>query len=170
MRYQIAARYRRSQAGLSAIEYVIALIIVMIAFVGWLQLTPSTIKQGAFTKKLADVSLLCSAKSIELSPKAVDLVKSLPKGGSVGSIAPQSPINGFNDQLNNAGEIISTLAGTQSANQDKVIVFKRQWMIVRDLPNDNDVTIFVSVSYNGSSGKVVKVTKKVNIEAIIPED
>src|ERR1044071_10418761 len=97
---------RPKEAGLSSLEYIIALIIIMIAFVGWLNLTSTSIRNAGFVKKLADVNALASTKISQLDSQVNSLVAAIPSGQSqIGSLAPDAPINGYFEQLNQAGEI-----------------------------------------------------------------
>jgi hypothetical protein len=153
---------KQRQAGLSALEYVIAVVIILVVFTAWLQLTSTAIQNGNFVKRLADVGNLASFKANELSANADAEVEKLLTANLTtgGAIAPLTPVPGYFDEFDETGKpALSTGAGAA--------VFRRQWTVVRDKPNVGDVTFVVSVSYIGGAGKVLRLAKIINTESAI---
>ena len=165
VRTNLSIKFSR-QAGFSLLEYIIALTILMIAFVAWLQLTATAVNNGRFVQKLADVKTLSSSKVMELSQRATAIVQSFSPGQSrVGSLEPDNLVSGYFDELNESGCIISrnpqgqlvldcsNVSAPPSAgvnptfSQSAVPKYLRQWMIVRDQPTIGDISVYVSVAY-----------------------
>src|SRR5262249_33770322 len=116
---------RRREEGVSFVEFVIALAIVLIVVIGWLGLATAGVKNGSFTVKLGDVNDLASTKAAELIKNADELAKTIPKDRQqIGSIAPAQAVEGFFDLLDEQGRPYST-------KSDSPARFSRQWMIVK---------------------------------------
>lgn len=162
----------KNEAGISAFEYVIALIIIMIAFVGWLQLTSTAVKNGTHVRKLGDIGWLAAAKATELSDRAEALIKNIPANqAQVGSIAPDKTIEGFYDLFDEAGRPLckTDTAGKincQLLTANAIPKFVRQWLIVKDHPKANDISIYVTVSHKDSN-KIVRQVREVKTEAVL---
>jgi prepilin-type N-terminal cleavage/methylation domain-containing protein len=168
----------REQRGFSMLEYIVALIIVGVGLVCWLDLCVTGVKNGAFVRKLDDIKWSSGSKAVELLKQADTLAGQIPLGQqTIGSIAPAAPLPGFYDELNEAGWLIR--AGTNGAilidpagNQhqpksasDTVVRFVRQWQVVRDLPNKGEISIYVSLVYLDSN-QIMRIAKVVKTDGI----
>src|SRR5205085_9628832 len=115
---------RAGEAGISILEYIIALVLVMIALIAWLELTATGVKNGTFVKRLGDVESLSSSKAAELARQANTLIKIIPNGQrKIGSIAPNAQIDGYSDLLDGYGNVIP-----ESEQHKKIVKFVRQWL------------------------------------------
>jgi hypothetical protein len=59
----------RSESGFSILEYIVALILITVAFVTVLELTATGVKNGSFVQRLGDVQSLATSKASELQAK-----------------------------------------------------------------------------------------------------
>ena len=150
-----------SEAGISILEYIIALVLVMIAFVTWLELTATAVKKGTFVKRLGDVEALASSKAADLAKQADELVKKIPKNqGKAGSVAPSKPVGGYFELLDESGQVIPDTSKALSK-------FERQWLIIKDLPGKNEVTVYVSVLYKERNRtSIFRLTKAVKTDGM----
>jgi hypothetical protein len=152
---------RRDEAGLTILEYIIALIIVMVAFVTWLSLTSTGVRNGVFVKKLADVKWLSSQKAAELSDKATVILKQIPQTEQkIGSIAPNKAEAGYFDLLDETGNLITDESGSIGTAR-----YIRQWMIVKNFPVEGNISIYVSVSYKATN-KVIRLAKVIKTDGL----
>jgi hypothetical protein len=169
-----------SQAGFSLFEYIIALIIVGVGLVCWLNLCVTGVKNGSFVRKLDDIKWNSSAKGVELLRQADQLADQIPVGQqSIGSIAPDAPISpDYSDILNENGWLI-----TYDQNRQPVLIdplgnkitnapaasmvgkFLRQWKVVKDLPGKGEITIYVSIVYIDTN-QIMRVGKFVKTDGI----
>lgn len=126
--------------GFSTFEYLAALIITMIAFISWLQLTVTAVQNGTFVKQLADVGMLSSSKASEVLQDSEKVFANLPPSvNSIGAIAPHPVVDGYYDLLDSSGQPVTSY---QSKSE---IRFIRQWVIIRDIPSKGSYSVFVSV-------------------------
>lgn len=158
-----------NQAGISTLEVAVALVILSIFFVGWLKLTAVAVRGTTYVQQLVDVGLLATSKGNELSKRAKSLVATLPPGqAQLGSMAPNTPVNGFFDLFSEQGKALCSTDATgkpicPSAN---TATFIRQWVLVADSPNPNDVSIYVTVHRKGRT-EVMRQIKIVKSEAVL---
>ncbi len=146
--------------GFSIFEYLVALIIVTIAFLSWLQLTVTTVQNGAFVKRLADVGSLSSSKASEVLKNAEKaFADSPPTVQTVGTIAPHAVSEGYYDLLDRSGRVLTSY---QSKSE---IGFVRQWMIVRDLPVKGGYSVYVSVVCM-ETRRLMRLAKATKIDGI----
>jgi hypothetical protein len=133
------------QNGFSILEYIVALIIVMVAIVAWLELAATGVKNTTFAKRLDDAETLASSRATELIKQADELVKKIPRGKRrVGSLSPDGRDRDYSDVLNESLELITSKDRPDENSSPK---FVRQWVVIRDLPGKGEVTVLVSVSY-----------------------
>lgn len=132
---------RNGEAGVTILEYIIALVIIMVAFIAWLELTATAVKNGSFVKRIGDVKGLASSKAADLAKRADELVKKIPKNQRrAGTVFPNRPIDGYFELLDASGAAIPNARKALS-------YFERQWLVVKDLPAKGEVTVHVSVVY-----------------------
>jgi hypothetical protein len=171
------------EAGFSLLEYIIALVLVMVAFVTWLQLTTTGVKNGRFVQKLADVKALSSNKATELGEQAETILQKFTANQTkLGSLEPNNPVinpalNCCYEQLNYRGDLITIDPNTGKQvliTQNKQVItnpapneliaqFTRQWIIIKDEPTVGDVTIYVSVA-DKDPNQIVRVAKLVKTD------
>jgi hypothetical protein len=151
----------RSEAGITIVEYIVALLIIGIVFVSLLELASTGVKNGVFAQKLGDVKILATSKATELIKDADELVKKIPKGKRrIGSITPSLAIDGYFDRLDANGELI-----VATDLQKRPVKFIRQWEIVKDLPEKEEVTVYVVVIYK-ESNQILRLVKAVKSDGI----
>ncbi len=191
--------------GFSAIEWIIAAVLLGIVFASVGKLMVTAIKNGVFVQKLTDTNTLITLKTNELFNDSKNQVAKIPKGQTqVGSIDPDKPVAGYFDLFNESGCLITsgtskgetgsgTVGGTKGGIGSGAIGgtidtgstldcstssftnpsrstfprFRRQWSIVKDFPNPNDVTACVIVVYqdNNSIARMNFVTKSDGISS-----
>src|SRR5205823_1340345 len=108
-----------NEMGFTLFEYIIALIIVMVAFVAWIGLSTTAVKNGQFVSKLADVKALATSKAAELAGNESLIAQNFPMGiTSMGSLEPDNINPGCcYEELNRSGCIIKIDAsGNRSLN------------------------------------------------------
>lgn len=146
--------------GFSTFEYLVALIIVTIAFLSWLQLTVTAVQNGAFVKRVADVGSLSSSKASEVLKNAEKAFADSPSTiQTVGAIAPHAVTEGYYDLLDRSGRVLTNY---QSKSE---IGFVRQWMIVRDLPVKGSYSVYVSVVCV-ETRRLMRLAKATKMDAI----
>lgn len=146
--------------GFSTFEYLVALIIVMIAFISWLQLTVTAVQNGTFVRRLADVGTLSSSKASEVLKDSEKVFAHLPPSvNTIGAIAPQPVIDGYYDLLDSSGQ---PLTSYQSKSEIRYI---RQWVIKRDLPAKGNYSVFVSVLCL-QTHRVLRLAKATKLDGI----
>lgn len=105
---KIKHKLNRTDQGFSAVEYMIAAILLAIIFINLGKLLIAGVKNGQFVKKLADVGALASQKTTELFNDTPNQVKLIPNGQTqIGSIDPNFPMPGYFDLLNESGCLIN---------------------------------------------------------------
>jgi hypothetical protein len=130
---------KRSENGLTLVECIIALIIIMVAVLGLFDLMVISVRNGEFIQRLADVQALSYGKATEVANDVNKVVATIPQGQTkIGSVAPSDPVVGFYDTLDRAGNVIET---------EGVAKFTRQWMVVKDHPLQGEITVYCSVTY-----------------------
>lgn len=145
-----------NQKGISIIELVISVLVVAIVITSWLQLTSSSIQTGTHVEKVAVVKDFAKAKVVELAKNANSIFANMPSGvDAIGSLSPGVPITNFSDQLDFQGNSIPL-----PNNQAIIPKFTRQWLLVRNSPNNGDITIFCSVVYSDNN-RIVRIAKSV---------
>lgn len=113
-------KLNRTHKGFSAIEYMIAAILLIIIFINLGKLLITGVKNGQFVKKLADVGALASQKTTELFNDTPNQVKLIPNGQTqVGSIDPTFPMPGYFDLLNESGCLITSSTGSPNPPNPK---------------------------------------------------
>lgn len=148
----------KNQRGISIIEYIIALLIVTIGIVSWLELTTSAVQTGTHVEKLSITKDLAREKATELAKNANTLFAQVPQTiDTLGSITPNAPIVNYSDYLDYQG---NTIPNNQSSPSTTIPKFIRQWLLVRNEPNNNDFTIVVSVVY-AENNRIVRIAKSV---------
>lgn len=106
-------KLNRTHKGFSAIEYMIAAILLVIIFINLGKLLITGVKNGQFVKKLADVGAIASQKTTELFNDTPNQVKLIPNGQTqIGSIDPNFPMPGYFDLLNESGCLITNSTGS----------------------------------------------------------
>lgn len=114
---KIKHKLNRTHQGFSAVEYMIAAILLAIIFINLGKLLITGIKNGQFVKKLADVGALASQKTTELLNDTPNQVKLIPSGQTqVGSIDPNFPMPGYFDLLNESGCLINSSSSPNPPN------------------------------------------------------
>jgi type II secretory pathway pseudopilin PulG len=156
---KIIKRKVAGEAGFSLIEYIIAFVIVGIAIITWLGLTVTGVKNGTFVKKVADARMLATDKASDLIKQTDALVANIPNGQtSIGSIFPNAPMAGYYDMLDENGN-------PYDPNQaNSLPKYTRQWIVIKDLPDANEVTIFVSIVYEKNT--IARFAKAVKIDGV----
>ena len=152
---------KRGEAGISIVEYIVAVTLIGIAFVTWLELTSTGVKNGTFAQRLGDVKSLATSKATELAKDADKLIKDIPKGKrKIGSITPGQAMSGYFELLDSKGELISS-----AYSKNTQVKFVRQWLIVKDLPYKDEVTVYVAVIYKDTN-RVLRLAKAVKADGI----
>lgn len=154
---------KSNNLGLSILECIIAILLISIALVSWASLTARSLRNGTFTRRLVDTEFLGMSKGSELIQNVDKILKTLPlEQTTAGSIKPGELVPGYFEQLNEAGCLI-TEAGIDcrnvTLNNDllptlataKIPRYTRQWSLVKDFPNNGDVSIYVLVVYRDNS-------------------
>ncbi|MBL8150306.1 MAG: hypothetical protein JNN15_10315 [Blastocatellia bacterium] len=155
-------RFKRGESGFSAIEYVIALILVMVAFITWLELTVTAVKNGEFVGKIGDLRAISSEKASELAKIADRIAMTIPRGSQkIGSVAPNPALPDFSDYLDEDGRQVNV----DSTEAKLRVKYLRQWMIVKDHPNTGDISVYVTVK-NSEKNRVLRLTKIVKTDGI----
>ncbi|MCS6884667.1 MAG: hypothetical protein RMM17_03245 [Acidobacteriota bacterium] len=125
--------------GFSLVEYLVALTLVMLAFVTWLRLSATAVQSGKFVSRLAGIGTLSQSKASEVIRGAGEAFSRFPtQVNKLGSIAPAPVLDGYYDLLDDRGQPVS---GIQAKSEAK---FLRQWMLVRDT-SAGEIKAFVSV-------------------------
>ena len=156
------AFYPGNYNGFTIIECLIALVVVGIAIVAYLELVSTAVKNGTFTRRLDDVKSLASKKASELAKDADSLAKLIPSGKrSIGTLAPAKLLPGYSQVLN---ESFQPIADPGNVTSPKFIL---QWMIIKDLPQKNEITVLVSCAYKyGNKLQIVRVAEAVKTDGI----
>lgn len=138
--------------GFTLLECLIAAIIMVIVLVGLLGLTATAAKNGKFSQRTIDTNILLSQKStLLLTSLSQELAKFPPNQNQVGSINPETPINGYFDVLNEFGCILNNsnidCSGFTSIRPLRTTTptFRRQWTIKKDSPRLGDISIGVTL-------------------------
>jgi hypothetical protein len=130
---------KSNENGITLIECIIALIIIMVAVLGLFDLMITSVRNGEFIQRLADVQALSYGKATEIANDVNKVVATIPQGQTkIGSVAPDDPVVGFYDELDRRGNVIE---------EGAVVKFTRQWMVVKDHPLQGDITVYCSVTY-----------------------
>jgi prepilin-type N-terminal cleavage/methylation domain-containing protein len=169
------------QAGFSLMEYLVALILIGIALVAFLELTATGVKNGVFAKRLGDVKSLATGKAAELARDADRVVNGFKKGQRIkGSLTPGNPADGCFELLDGDGEVINGFKVEEAPieyidGKIKVIGepkfrtptarFVRQWMYVNDLPDKGEITVFVVV-VSKDTNQIIRTAKAVKIDGL----
>ncbi len=165
---------KTEENGFSTLEYVVALIIVMIAFVSWLSLLSTGVRNGTFVKRVADVNALSSSKATELIKQSETIIQAIPTGETtIGSIAPNPLIQGYFDYLDEFGKVLVNNVPPDELGIRKRFnpKYTRQWQVFKDYPRVGDVSVLVSV-FSNDTNKLVRLTKLVRPKgrALAPQD
>jgi prepilin-type N-terminal cleavage/methylation domain-containing protein len=155
---------KRDDNGLSLVEVMIAVVLVGIAFATWSQLAARSIKNGTFSKSLANTNSLCSEKALELAKRSDKFAQLIPKTSTaVGSIAPSPVQEGFFEELDRNGEVI-----TPQKKNNTIVAYIRQFMIMKDYPVKDAVIVYVSVK-DKTSNQILRVATAIKPDGIHPD-
>ncbi|MEW6736444.1 MAG: prepilin-type N-terminal cleavage/methylation domain-containing protein [Acidobacteriota bacterium] len=173
--------------GFSLLELAIAILLLGLLVGAWLQTVTSTIRNDLFLQKLGDVNALSSDKAGQLIKQADQLAQMIPSDQlSIGAIAPNDPVPGFFDTLDENGNVIGGVPdkrlgphGLLGDGQDggpkggdkgssPVVKFIRQWLIVRE-PDSKDITVYVSLVYKDSN-QITRIARAARVDGLIVRD
>ena len=172
---------RTKQKGISVIEYIIALTVLLIVVVGWLGVASTGVKNNHFVIEVGDLDILGQRKANELIKQLPVVLSQVPKGNtSVGSLIDLLP--SYSEQLNDSGCVIKTdgdgaangvdctaiadEALGQTFSDSRVPHFTQQWMIVTNYPDQGNVTVAVKLVRLGSN-PITRVVRQTKVDGIV---
>lgn len=176
----LTQKCKRFIKGFSAIEWIIAAILLGIVFANVGRLMVTTIKNGVFVQKLTDTNTLITQKTNQLFSDSKNQASKIPAGQTqIGSIDPSRPVAGYFDLFNESGCLITSGTPTKDGtdlptspldcstsnftnpSRSTFPRFRRQWLVVKNFPNPQDVTAYVIVVYqdNNSISRINFATK-----------
>ena len=168
------------QAGVSLVEYIIALTLVVIVIVGWLRLTSYGIQNNHFVVQLGEMDTLARGKVHAIIDNLAVIVPHLATQTGSGSLNPGELLPGYSDQLNQSGCLIgadgepvdctevSQLLQTKghTLSDSRVPRFTRQWLISTNYPDQNNITVTLHIKRLGTN-PIVRLSKETKIDGIV---
>jgi len=165
----------RSERGIGLIETMIALLLVLIGLLAVMSLftvaSAGNTNQGEYATRTTEYAQYKMEQLLKLSFSdsttnttalpggGTGLGSGLTPGGSVGSVNPASPVSGYVDYLDNAGNLLTSSSGW---------FYKRQWQIALDAASRMKTITVLAIARNGAGPGVKPSSTLVCFKSKIP--
>lgn len=168
----------KKQAGLSIIEFIIALTLVLIVIVGWLRVTSNGIQNNYFVVQMGEVDTLGKSKAQAVIDNLTTIIPYLGTQTVAGSLIPNQLLPNYSDQLNESGCVIgvdgvdcsevSKLPQTEGhkLSDSRVPRFTRQWVIKENFPDQGNISVMVRLERLGPN-PIVRMFKETKADGVI---
>lgn len=170
----------KKQTGLSLIEFIIALVLVLVIIVGWMRITSNGIQNNHFMVQMGDVDTLGRSKTQSVIDNLGNILPHLGTQTVAGSLSPGQLLPGYSDELNESGCLIkpdgdgvdcsevSQLPQTQghTLSDSRTPRFNRQWLIKENFPDQGNISVMVRIERLGPN-PIIRMFKQVKIDTVV---
>ena len=166
---------KRSERGIGLIETMVALLLILIGLLAVMSLftvaSAGNTNQGEYATRTTEYAQYKMEQLLKLSFSdsttnttalpggGTGLGSGLTPGGSVGSVNPASPVSGYVDYLDNAGNLLTSSSGW---------FYKRQWQIALDAASRMKTITVLAIARNGAGPGVKPSSTLVCFKSKIP--